>query len=393
MRKLRLSSQAVHGGMHTVVDNQPEAMPIYQTSVFTFDHVSHMEDYFAGGDHNLYLYSRNKNPNPTAFEETVALFEGGESAVATSSGMAAIMAALLTVAKAGDHILCASEIYGVTGVLIEKELARLGLEYTFCSFSDMDQVKEAIQSNTTVLITEVVTNPLLTVISIPDLAKLAHHYNCKLIVDNTFTSPYIIQPLLVGADIVINSATKYLNGHNDVTAGVVVADSQTIQRTREIVVTMGCSLGAFEAWLAHRGLKTFALRMKQHCHNGAAIAEFLAAHPKVEKVYYPGLSTHDTYEWAKLLLNGRYGGMISFKVADDSRVIDRFIEALQLIKLAPSLAGVGTTLSHPMKTSHRAWGKDKQEEWGITMGLLRMSIGIEDTEDIISDLAQALEVL
>jgi cystathionine beta-lyase/cystathionine gamma-synthase len=392
VKKMKMSSQAIHGGAHIQSSNLPEAMPIYQTSVFTFDDLNHLEGYFSPGS-GSYLYSRNKNPNQVALEEVLALLEGAEAAVITSSGMAAISSGLLTFAKAGDHILCSSEIYGVTGVLIEKELARLGIECSFASFSDLDQVREGIRANTSVLLTEVVTNPLLTVIDIPTLAKLAHDHGAKLVVDNTFTSPYVIKPLDFGADIVIHSATKYLNGHNDVTAGVVLADEKTIQRTREVVVTMGCNLGPFEAWLVQRGLKTFGLRLRQHCENGLKVAQFLSNHPKIEKVYYPGLPTHPTYSVGQAILAGNYGGMVSFKITDDLERINSFLRALRWLDIAPSLAGVATTLSHPLKTSHRAWSPEKQQEWGITMGLLRLSVGVEDVEDIIEELGQALEKL
>lgn len=378
--------------MNVKVTNQPEAMPIYQTSVFTFEDLTHMESYFQP-ESDTYLYSRNKNPNQTGLEQAVASLEGGEDAVVTSSGMSAILAALLTVVQAGDHVLCSSEIYGVTGSLLEKELSRLGIEYSYADFSQLDKLEDCIRAHTKVFLTEVVTNPLLTVINLPMLAELAHAHSCKLIVDNTFTSPYIVQPLQQGADIVVHSATKYLNGHNDVTAGVVVSDQTTIRRTRELVVTMGCSLGAFEAWLALRGLKTFALRMRQHCENGAKVAEFLQQHPKVEQVYYPGLSTHSTYAVAVSLLDQRFGGMVSFKVVDDEQRINTLIRSLEMINLAPSLAGVATTLSHPLKTSHRAWSSEKQQQWGITMGLLRLSVGIEDAGDIIQDLNRALAVI
>lgn len=390
MQEKSLSSKAVHGGAHVKISNRPEAMPIFQTSVFTFEDVSHMESYFQPGSES-YLYSRNKNPNQTALEQVVASLEGGEEAVVTSSGMSSILCGVLTYVQAGDHILCSSEIYGVTGSLMEKELSRLGVEFSFADFSQIDHVRESIQSNTKVFITEVVTNPLLTVIDIRQIAELAHSRGCKLIVDNTFTSPYLIQPLKWGADMVVHSATKYINGHNDMTGGVVISGKDAIRRTREIVVTMGCSLGAFEAWLAQRGAKTFSLRMKQHCENGMKVAEFLQSHPKVERVYYPGLSTHPTYPIGCALLNDRFGGMISFKVADDLERVDAFFQSLNMINLAPSLAGVATTLSHPLKTSHRAWDKEKQKHWGITMGLLRLSVGIEDPEDIIQDLNKGLE--
>ncbi len=390
MKKMGLSSQSVHGGTGVSSSNLPESMPIYQTSVFTFDDLDHLEDYFSP-DSKSYLYSRNKNPNQIAFEEALALLEGAQASVVASSGMAAIAAAVLTFAKAGDHVLCSSEIYGVTGVLLEKELGRLGIDCSFVSFSELNQVREGIRSNTKVLLTEVVTNPLLTVMDIPALSKLAHDGGMKLVVDSTFTSPYVIKPLNFGADIVIHSATKYLNGHNDVTAGVVLSDEQTIQRAREIIVTMGSTLGPFECWLALRGLKTFGLRLRQHCENGLKVAEFLFQHPKVEKVYYPGLPTHPTYSVGRAILHGNYGGMVTFKITDELDRINKFLRALNWIKIAPSLAGVATTISHPLKTSHRAWSSEKQQKWGITMGLLRLSVGIEEPEDIINQLEEALE--
>jgi cystathionine beta-lyase/cystathionine gamma-synthase len=392
MKKFGMFTSAVHGGEGVFSSNLPESMPIYQTSVFTFKDLNQLEEYFAPNN-DSYLYSRNKNPNPVALEQAIALLEGAEAAVVAASGMAAIAAALLTCAKAGDHILCSSEIYGVTGVLIEQELARLGIECSFASFSNLDEVKAAVRPNTKVFLTEVVTNPLLTVIDIPALANMAHHAGIKLVVDSTFTSPYVIRPLDFGADIVIHSATKYLNGHSDVTAGVVLADAQTTKRAREIIVTMGSGLGPFESWLVERGLKTFALRLRQHCENGLQVAKFLAGHPKIEKVYYPGLEDHPTYAVGQRILHGSYGGMVTFRVTDELDQINNFLRALNWIKIAPSLAGVATTLSHPLKTSHRAWTAEKQQQWGITMGLLRLSVGIEDADEIIGELSQALERL
>lgn len=307
--------------------------------------------------------------------------------------MAAITAALLTCARTGDHILCSAEIYGVTGVLIEKDLTRLGIECSFTSFSDLEEVSSAIRSNTKILLTEVVTNPLLTVMDIPALAVIAHSKGMKLVVDSTFTSPYVIRPLDFGADIVIHSATKYLNGHNDVTAGVILSDSETIKRAKEIVITMGSGLGPFESWLVHRGLKTFALRLRQHCENGLKVARFLMQHPKIEKVYYPGLESHSTYAVGEKIIRGNYGGMVTFKITDKQESINNFLRAFTWIKVAPSLAGVATTLSHPLKTSHRSWSAEKQQQCGITMGLLRLSVGIEDADDIIREIKLALEKL
>jgi cystathionine beta-lyase/cystathionine gamma-synthase len=254
-------------------------------------------------------------------------------------------------------------------------------------------VSANLQSATKLLITEVITNPTLTVIPIDQLVSLAHDHGCQLLIDNTFASAYCLKPLSLGADIVVHSATKYLSGHNDVSAGVIISNKATIHRTRAIVVTLGCNLGPFEAWLAHRGLKTFALRMNQHCRNALAVAQFFQHHEKVVEVFYPGIPNHPSHGTATRLLGDRFGGMVSFRVKDDILAIDRMIEALQLIRLAPSLAGVGSTLSHPLKTSHRAWTDEKQHRFGISMGLLRLSVGIEDVEDIIADLEVGLGML
>ncbi|WP_027414949.1 trans-sulfuration enzyme family protein [Aneurinibacillus terranovensis] len=383
---------SVHAGSHVPVSNRPEAMPIYQTSVFTFDDLDHLEGYFTERN-DRYLYSRNSNPNTTALEKAVAALEGGEDCVATSSGMSAILCGILTFVQAGDHVLCSNEIYGATASLLETELQRLGIGCTFAPFHSAESIEQALQPSTKLLVTEVITNPLISVIDIPMVTAIAHERGAKVLVDNTFTSPYVVRPLELGADLVIHSATKYLNGHNDVTAGVVVGPTETIAITRQRMVLMGCCLGPFEAWLVQRGIKTFALRMRQHSANADNVAAFLAGHPTVQKVYHPSLTTHETYPVArKMELNGN-GAMISFRLCEDTELLNQFFRALNMITIAPSLAGVATTLSHPLKTSHRALSYERQQELGITMGLLRLSVGIEEAEDIITDLEKGLRVL
>ncbi|MBN6188967.1 PLP-dependent transferase [Aneurinibacillus sp. BA2021] len=387
-----MTTQAVHASAHLPVSNDSESMPIYQTSVFTFRDLTHLESYFSEENHH-YLYSRNGNPNTAAFEQAAAVLEGAEAGVATSSGMAAILCAVLTFVKAGDHILCSDEIYGATASLLETELTRLGVHVSFASFRSAASIEEAMTDTTCLLLTEVITNPLISVIDIPMVADIAHKRGAKLVVDNTFTSPYVAQPLAMGADLVVHSATKYLNGHNDVTAGVVVGPKDMIDSTRQRMILTGCSLGPFEAWLAQRGMKTFALRMRQHLANAEKVAAYLASHPAIQTVYHPSLSAHETASVArKLGLQGN-GAMISFRVTDDIEKLDAFFQALQIITIAPSLAGVATTLSHPLKTSHRSLPQERQQALGITMGLLRLSVGIEEADDIIADLEKGLRIL
>lgn len=385
-------TKSVHVGASIPVINRPEAMPIYQTSVFTFGDLDHLNTYFSGKE-GTYLYSRNANPNTAALETAVASLEQGEDAVATASGMSAILCGILTFVKAGDHVLCSDEVYGVTGTLLQRELQQLGVESTFVSFCSEQSIETGIHSNTKLLVAEVMTNPLLTVVDIEMAGRVAHAHGAKLLVDNTFTSPYVIKPLLKGADMVVHSATKYLNGHNDVTAGVVIGRKDDLAVTRQKMITTGCNLGPFEAWLVMRGIKTFALRMRQHSANALQVAAFLDSHPAVQKVYHPSLATHETHEVAKRLQLNGFGGMMSFRITDEVKDINRFFRALEMIVIAPSLAGVATTLSSPLLTSHRALTPERQRELGITNGLLRLSVGIEDAADIIADLQQGLDQL
>ncbi len=393
MKSSKLTTASVHAGAHVPVGNRPEAFPIYQTSVFTFDDLDDVESFYSGASAGTYLYSRMGNPNCTALEEAVAGLEEAEAGVVTSSGMSAILCALLAYVQAGDHVLCSDEVYGTTALLLQNELQRLGVECSFVSCHEESRVAAAFRPNTKAVLAEVVTNPLISVIDIAMLARLAHEREAKLIVDNTFTTPYLIRPLHKGADLVIHSATKYLNGHNDVTAGVIVGSKADIEAARQRMIVLGCNLGPFEAWLVSRGLKTFALRLKQHNENAAAVAEYLQEHPKVKTVYYPRLERHRTYPVARSLELPGGGGMLSVVGGDDMEKLNKFFRTLEMIDIAPSLAGVATTLSHPLKTSHRFLTPERQRELGIVNGLLRLSVGIEDVQDILADLEKGLAVL
>jgi cystathionine beta-lyase/cystathionine gamma-synthase len=371
---------------------KPKTMPIYQTSVFTFDNLNELEAYFEQPNQS-YMYSRYGNPNSDELAEEVNRLEGGDGAVVTSSGMSAILTSILTFCQSGDHVLCSEEIYGGASTLLSSELTRLGIEVTYVPMESLNHLDSYVLQNSQLLLIETISNPLLKVQDIKEIAKGCEHLNLKLIVDNTFPTPVLTRPLELGADIVLHSVTKYLSGHSDVTAGVIVAKAQFIQRVQEIVMHYGLNLSPFESWLASRGLKTLALRMKQHCHNALFLAHYLDKHPKVRKVCYPGLPTHPDHSLAKVQGHGLFGGMLSFYIEDDLDTVNRFMTGLRNIPFAPSLAGVQTSLSYPLKASHRSLSPEQLKSLGITTGLIRLSVGIEDPEELQQDLEQALNVL
>ncbi|WP_426490498.1 trans-sulfuration enzyme family protein [Hymenobacter sp. 102] len=371
----------------------PKITPIYQTSVFKFEDLNELELYF-GEPGSRYLYSRNGNPNSDELAEAVNRLESGAGAVATGSGMAAIFAAILTYCTAGDHVLCAADIYGGSAALLNQELGRLGISVTYVPFDDLTSNLGAyVQLRTRLLLCETISNPLLRVVDLRAAAEATHALGLKLVVDNTFASPVLTNPLTFGADLVMHSVTKYLAGHSDVTAGAVVARTEEeAARLKQIGTLFGLTLSPMESWLAVRGLKTLRLRMNAHCYNAQAVAELLAEHPVVGEVFYPGLLTHAQHELASEQGAGRFGGMVSFRLADDSmEAVNRFIRASQRFPFAPSLAGVDSSLSYPVGTSHRALTEEQRQELGITAGLVRLSVGIEPVAELLTDLQQALD--
>ena len=371
----------------------PKITPIYQTSVFKFEDLNELELYF-GEPGSRYLYSRNGNPNSDELAEAVNKLEGGGGAVATGSGMAAIFAAVLTYCTAGDHVLCAADIYGGSAALLNQELERLGISVTYVPFDNLTtNLAKYAQPRTRLLLCETISNPLLRVVDLRAAAEAAHALDLKLVVDNTFASPVLTNPLTFGADLVMHSVTKYLAGHSDVTAGAVVARTEEdAARLKQIGTLFGLTLSPMESWLAVRGLKTLRLRMNAHCYNAQAVAELLAEHPAVAEVFYPGLLTHAQHELASEQGAGRFGGMVSFRLAHDSvEAVNKFIRASQRFPFAPSLAGVDSSLSYPVGTSHRALTEEQRQELGITAGLVRLSVGIEPVAELLTDLQQALD--
>jgi cystathionine beta-lyase/cystathionine gamma-synthase len=370
----------------------PKTTPIYQTSVFTFEDLNDLELYFEQPGQQ-YMYTRYGNPNSDELADEVNKLEGGAGAVVTSSGMSAILTAVLTYCQSGDHVLCAEEIYGGSAALLSQELTRMGIEVTYVPSDELYTLGNHVKENTKLLLAETMSNPLLQVLDLQRLASETKRAGIKLVIDNTFASPVVTKPLALGADMVIHSVTKYLSGHSDVTAGVVVAgETESSERSKQIMRVYGLNLSPFESWLAARGLKTLKLRMRQHCTNALAIAGFLEQHPKVRQVWYPGLEQHPQHQVAKEQGKGMFGGMLSFRLQDDEpETVNAFMQALQHIPFAPSLAGVSTSVSHPLRTSHRSLSPEQQQKLGITLGVIRLSVGIEETEELLADLGQALD--
>ena len=388
------STRAVHSG--TAADQnmvtRAKTLPIYESSVFVYDSLEQVDDFLAGNPDN-FMYTRLGNPNSRALEELICSLEGGEAALFSSSGMASISAALLGRLSAGDHLIVSRELYGTTQSLIENELSRFGITATLVDIKNLAAVEEAITANTRLIYTETASNPLVRISDIPALSRLAKAHSLKLLVDNTFLSPALYQPLADGADLVLHSTTKYLNGHSDATGGILVGEAEWVAQARRFQINSGASASPFEAWLTFRGAKTLALRMRAHSSNAQALAEALQEHPQVAKVYYPGLPSHPDHALAQKLFRKGYSGMLSFTLKGGLEEVDRLIHELQYSVFAPSLAGVASSITHPGKTSHRALSADVLSSLDIHDGTIRVSVGIEDADDIVADFIQALDRL
>ena len=385
-----IGTKAIHGG---VIKNKYGALatPIYQTSTFVFKNVEEGAKRFLGEEEG-YIYSRLSNPTLTVAEEKVAILENGEKALATSSGMGAISATLWTLLKAGDHVLADKTLYGCTYAYISHGLTKFGVEVDFVDMSDLEEVKIKLKDNTKVIYLETPANPNLKIVDIQKISELSHNKNSniKVVVDNTFATPFCQKPLLLGADIVVHSATKYLNGHGDVIAGFVVGSQEMINDIRTVGLKdmTGAVLGPNEAFLIIRGLKTFEIRMQKHCENAMKVAEFLEQNEKVEKVYYPGLKTHVGYEVAVKRMQA-FGGILAFEVKGGLEAGKKLLNNLEMITIAVSLGDAETLIQHPASMTHSPYTKEERELAGITDGLIRLSVGLENVEDIILDLEKA----
>jgi len=380
--RARFSTICLHAGQEPDPSTGAIIIPIYQTSTYV------QEEF---GKHKGYEYGRTQNPTRMALERNLAAIEAGKAGFAFASGMAAI-GAIATMLKSGDHVVVSDNTYGGTFRLFDKVLTRYDLSFTYVDTSKLDEVERAMKPTTRMLFVETPTNPVMRITDLRAAADLAHHHNARLVVDNTFASPYIQRPIEFGADLVTHSTTKYLNGHSDSIGGIVIAvRDDDIDWLRFIQNAEGAILSPFDSWLVLRGTKTLALRMQQHNANGMALAEFLSAHPKVKRVYYPGLPTHPHYELAKRQMRG-FGGMLAFELGsqDNAR---RLLNAVRLHALAESLGGVETLISHPATMTHASVPPERRAAIGITDGMVRISAGIEDIDDLKDDLTQALAAI
>ena len=391
MKKCGLGTTAIHAGTLKNLYGTL-AMPIYQTSTFIFDSAEQGGRRFALEEAG-YIYTRLGNPTTTVLENKIAVLEEGEAGEAMSSGMGAISSTLWTVLKAGDHIVTDKTLYGCTFALMNHGLTRFGVEVTFVDTSNLDEVKNAMKKNTRVVYLETPANPNLKIVDLEALSKIAHtNPNTLVIVDNTFATPYMQKPLKLGADIVVHSVTKYINGHGDVIAGLVVTNKELADQIRFVGLKdmTGAVLGPQDAYYIIRGMKTFEIRMERHCANAKKVVEFLNKHPKIEKVYYPGLETHPGYEIAKKQMKD-FGAMISFELKGGFEAGKTLLNNLKLCSLAVSLGDTETLIQHPASMTHSPYTKEEREAAGITDGLVRLSVGLENVEDIIADLEQGLE--
>ena len=376
---MRFSTRAIHVGQEADAATGATIVPIYQTSTYTQDAV---------GEHKGFDYSRTVNPTRVALEKQLASLEEAAHCSAFSSGMAAA-AATLNLLSAGDHVVVTDDLYGGTYRLFSRVLARYGLEFTYVDMADLDAVRRVIRNNTKMLWLETPTNPLLKVIDIAAVAALKRPGQI-VVVDNTFATPFLQNPLALGADVVVHSTTKYLGGHSDVIGGAAITNDREIADTIKFHQNaVGGVPGPMDAYLVLRGVKTLALRMREHEKNARALADFLSRHDDVERVYYPGLPGHPQHELARRQMRG-FGGMVSFVLRGPAeRGID-FVRRTQLFSLAESLGGVESLISIPARMTHGSIPKEERERRGVTDGLIRLSVGIEDADDLIADLQQAL---
>jgi cystathionine beta-lyase/cystathionine gamma-synthase len=381
-RQPGFATRAIHAGQQPDPETGAISVPIYPTSTYVQQEL---------GKNKGYEYARVSNPTRTRLEENLAALEGGTSARVFASGMAAINA-ICTMYKSGDHVVCGNDLYGGVPRLFNQVLANFGMEFTYVDTSDAKNVERAMRKNTRMVYIETPTNPLMSLSDITAISQVCRRKKAALVVDNTFMSPYFQQPIALGADMVVHSTTKFLNGHSDGLGGVVVCTTkEQADNLAFVQKAAGAILSPFECWLVLRGVKTLAVRMEQHDRSGRTVAEFLARHKKVKRVFYPGLPEHPQYDLAQQQMTG-FGSMITFETGSRSNA-NKMLKKVRVCSLAESLGGVETLISHPATMTHAALGEKGRREIGITDGLVRISVGIENVEDIMDDLDQALAAI
>lgn len=376
------ATKAIHVGQEPDPSTGAVTAPIYATSTYVQEEI---------GKHKGYEYARVSNPTRDRLETNLAALEGGTAAKVFASGMAAINA-IVTMLKSGDHVVAGHNLYGGTPRLFNQVFANFGLVFTYIDTSDVKNVERALQKNTRIVFLETPTNPLMELCDLRAISDLAHQRGIEVVVDNTFMSPYFQRPIELGADMVVHSTTKFLNGHSDGLGGVVVCTkSEQAEKLAFLQKAAGAILSPFECWLVLRGVKTLAVRMEQHDCNGRKVAEFLSKHKKVQKVFYPGLPEHPQHELAKRQMSG-FGAMIAFETGSLANA-NKMLRKVRVCSLAESLGGVETLISHPATMTHAAVGEEGRRKIGITDGMVRISVGIEDVDDIVADLDQALAAI
>jgi methionine-gamma-lyase len=390
-RMLEIASQCVHSG--TKNDEWGSVVqPIYQTSTFRFKNADHGARLFQGEDTG-YIYSRISNPTVEAMEDAVAILEGGAKAIGCASGMAATFTLIGSLLSAGDHIVCTASAYGTTVTLLQDVMPKYNVETSFVHTHDLENVKKAIKPNTKLLYIETPCNPTMMLTDIVEICKIAKQHNIKVAVDNTFCSPILQKPLKLGADYVIHSMTKYLNGHADVVAGIIVLKTEEDYiHFRSMMNNYGGVIAPLSAFLVHRGIKTLKLRVEEAQRNTQKIAEYLEQHPKIEWVSYPGLKSHPQYELGQKQMKGA-GGVLTFEVKGGIEAGKTLINNTKLIQLAVSLGGIESLIEHPASMTHALMGPETRAAAGITDGLIRLSVGIEDISDLIKELDYVLSLV
>ena len=385
-----LATQAIRAGQVRTPEGE-HAEPIFPTSSYVFSSAAEAAARFSGEVPGN-IYSRFTNPTVRTFEQRLAVMEGGETCVATASGMSAILSTCLGLLQQGDHIVSSRAIFGSTVILFNKYLSRYGIETSYVSQSNLDEWEKAIKPNTKLLFLETPSNPLTEIADIKALAELAHSKGCLLAVDNCFCTPALQKPLALGADIVIHSATKYLDGQGRCIGGAVVGDKKTVgEEVFGFLRTAGPSMSPFNAWVFLKGLETLNVRMKAHCENAFQLAEFLQQHPAIERVYYPGLASHPQHELAKQQQSG-FGGIVSFDVKGGKENAWKVIDNTQMLSITANLGDTKTTITHPATTTHGRLTPEERQQAGIGDGFLRVATGLEDINDIKNDLCRGLDL-
>ncbi len=388
----KMATKVIHAAQHPDPQTGAVAPPIYQTSTFAFESAAQGAARFAGTEPG-YIYTRIGNPTTATLEENVAILEGGAGGLATASGMAAVSTTLLALLSKGDHMIGTDAVYGPSRVVVEREFARFGIESDFLDTADLGLIEKHIKPNTKVLYVETPANPTIKLTDIEACAKLAHDHDMLLIVDNTFASPILQRPLELGADIVIHSMTKFLNGHSDVVAGMVVPKTEELlKKIAGMLKLLGGTMDPHQAWLVLRGVKTLQMRVLKGQENALKLARLLENHPAVEWVRYPGLESHPQYALARKQMDGP-GSLISFELKGGTEAGAKLLETVTIPVLAVSLGGVESLIQHPASMTHAAMPREERIEAGITDGLVRLSVGCEDLDDLEADFTKALDAL